>query len=85
MRLNNMTEEAWEVKKKNIEEYVLTRKGTNTTFTYYIRVERDEKGELRRLIVEMSTEIIELPPIIFRIFGLLTKEGIVRKEELLGY
>ena len=80
----NMNEEKWEVKRKNIEEYTISRHGANTYFLYYIRIERDKEGKLRRLIIDLSTGAIELPPIAFQIFGLLTEQGILKEEELLG-
>ena len=80
----NMNEEKWEVKRRNIEEYVLTRRASGTYFIYDVRIERDEKGKLRRLIIDMTTNTIELPPIAFQIFGLLTERGILKEGELLG-
>ena len=79
-----MNEEKWEVKRKNIEEYTISRHGANTYFIYNIRIERDREGKLRRLLVDTSTGTIELPPIAFKIFGLLVEQGILKEEELLG-
>ena len=79
-----MNEEKWEVKRKNVEEYTISRRGANTYFLYYIRIERDKEGKLRRLIIDMTTNTIELPPIAFEIFGLLTEQGILKEGELLG-
>jgi len=79
-----MNEENWEVKRRNIEEYVLTRKGSNTYFLYDIRVERNKEGRLEKLIIRSISMDIDMPPVVFQILGLLVDKGIITQEELLG-
>jgi len=79
-----MNEEKWEVKRRNIEEYVLTRKGSNTYFLYDIRVERNKEGRLEKLIIRSISMDIDMPPVVFQILGLLVDKGIITQEELLG-
>ena len=79
----NMNEENWTVKKRAVEEYVLTRRGTNTYYCYDVRIERNSRGELVRVYISLSTGTIELPLIVFQILGLLVKEGILRQDEVL--
>jgi len=79
-----MNEEKWEVKRRNIEEYVLTRLGDNTYFLYDIRIERNKEGKLRKLSIRTISIDIDMPPIVFKILGLLVDKGIIKQEELLG-
>ena len=85
MRSNNMADEKWNLEKREVEEYTITRRGANTYFLYSIRIERDKNSHLRKLTIDMTSGTIELPPVAFKIFGILVSQGILTIDELLGH
>ena len=73
----------WIVRRRDVEEYLIARYERSGSYYYDIRIERTDGGELKKLIIDTSTERIELPPIAFKVFGLLVGQGILKEEELI--